>query len=89
LFREATEIWNQGQSAREDGRTRDYQKALLESWDALERMYAALEPYTDWFEEADLEGWAMPAYYGVLQKRLDLWDGFRAKVKKLKPVKLR
>lgn len=89
LYREAAGLWNDGQEARGEGNSAEYQRAVLDSWAVLEKLYAAIEPYTDWFEEADLEGWEMPADYDRLQGRLDVWDSLRAKVRKMKPIKRR
>ena len=59
------------------------------TWAQFEKLGALIEPYTDWFEEADLEGWAMPPDYRRLQRRLEVWDALRTKVRKLKPVNRR
>jgi hypothetical protein len=89
LYDRAAAQWNEAQADRRAGRTGDYQGALLASWDEFEKLRALIEPYTAWFEEADLEGWAMPADYDRLHRRLEVWDALRAKVRKLKPMKRR
>jgi hypothetical protein len=76
--------WNESQAARNKGDTTAYAAALDEAFAALAKQREAIRPYTDWFEEADLEGWAMPAEYDGLQRLLDKWDPTYQKVKKLK-----
>lgn len=89
LYRRAADLWNEGQDARRAGNTAEYQAAVLDSWGVLKELYSGIEPYTDWFEEADLEGWAMPADYDRLQQQLGVWDSLRTKVRKMKPAKRR
>ena len=89
LYRDTAALWNEGQTARNQGESAEYQKKVLEAWDVLEKLYAKIEPYTDWYEEADLEGWAMPSDYGRLERRLGEWDALRTKVRKMKPMKQR
>ncbi len=79
--------WNEAQDARVAGRTADYSQALSAAWDALEGIYARIAAQTEWLEEADLEGWAMPPEYLALQKRLDRWDPLRSRVRKFKPMR--
>ena len=68
------------------GTTADYQQALLDSWEVFNKLFASVSAYTEWYEEAEFEGWAIPASYDRLQKMLNKWDPLRGKVKKLKPM---
>ncbi len=86
-FAQAKEKWNKASGLRAGGgESAAYQKALHESWDLMEKISQKLSPYTTWYEEADFEGWAMPAEYSVLQRRLSLYDPLRANLKRTKSL---
>ena len=83
----AVQLWNEGQRARQSGASDVYVKRTKEAFDELQKQRELMRPYTDWYEEADLEGWAAPAEYSVgLQRLLDQWDPLYQRVKKLKQV---
>lgn len=84
LYEAAKIKWNDGQRLRKKGETKAYAEALQEAWTAIESMNKGLEPYTDWYELADLGGWAMPAEYVALAKRFDKYSKLEAKIQKLK-----
>ncbi len=85
-YRQAVQHWNDGQRARTAGNTDAYLKAMDDAYAEMEEQRAALRTYTDWYEEADLEGWEMPGSYVGLSHRLDTYDRMFQKVKKLKQV---
>lgn len=86
LYRQAADAWNAAQGHRGTD-YQQYGKDLTESAARLEELSDSIEPYALWFEEADMEGWSMPAEYVDLQRRFDRWDKLRVKVMKLKPTK--
>ena len=85
-YDKAKELWTQAQLARNKGESKQYADTLRVAWTELEKLREVMSPYTDWFEQADLEGWAMPAEYDRLQQRLNQWDPLRQKVHKLMPT---
>lgn len=86
-YRAAVEKWNDSQRSRNAGDQTAYAQALDDAFEELQKQREALRTYTDWFEEADLGDWAMPAEYDVLQQKLDVYDRLYQRVKKLKQVR--
>jgi hypothetical protein len=83
-YENAKQKWNEGQRARSSGDHETYVTATKEAFEEMEKQRDALRPYTDWYEEADLGDWAMPAEYGALQRRLDTYDRLYQRIKKVK-----
>lgn len=81
----AKELWTEAQLLRNKGESMEFGNTLRKSWAELEKLREAMAPYTEWFELANLDGWAMPSSYVTLQQRLNQWDPLRAKVQKLMP----
>lgn len=85
LFEEATAEWNEAQKQRKAGRPKTEWKPNLDrAWDKLEEQRALLEDYSDWYEEADLGDWAIPAEYEALTKRQHVWGKVRQSIHKVK-----
>lgn len=87
LYAKATAAWDAGQRARSAGKTDEFDTHVQESRGHLEALFDVLRPYTTWYEEADLEGWALPADYVTLQRYLNRYDPLRVKLKKARPKK--
>ncbi len=83
-YRNAVDLWNKGSKARDAGDSTVYTDSLKEAFDEMEALRDALRSQTDWLDEADLEGWAIPADYEGLRRLLGPWDKHYQKVKKLK-----
>ncbi len=84
LFADAKAKWNEGQRARKSGDTATYTKAIKEAYESIQGINKALDPYSTWYEEADLEGWAMPGEYVGLSKKFNKYDKLAAMVQKVK-----
>lgn len=76
---------NEAETARRAGDHSAFKAHLDAAMTAMQQCRSAVEPYTDWLEEADLEGWAMPASYVSLQARLGAWDKLFQQIKKINP----
>lgn len=76
---------NEAETARRAGDHSAFKSHLDAAMTAMQQCRSAVEPYTDWLEEADLEGWAMPASYVSLQARLGAWDKLFQQIKKINP----
>ena len=83
-YRKSVDLWNEGQKARKDGNSEVYTQSLKDAFAEMELSRDALRDQTDWLDEADLEGWAIPGDYEGLRRRLGVWDKHYQKVKKLK-----
>ncbi len=77
--------WNDAQRARTAGDHVAFKEHLDAATIAMRQSRAAIETYTDWLEEADLSGWALPASYVDLQKELGPQDQLFQKIKKVNP----
>lgn len=85
-FQRAKQLWNDAQTARNASNTEEFKRAIQASWKECEAMTDSLRTQIEWLEEADLDGWAMPASYVALQRRFDEWDRVRSMVRKNKPA---
>lgn len=84
-FEAAKLKWNESQHARTAGDHAAFKEHINAAAILMQKSRAAIEKYTDWLEEADLEGWALDASYVDLQRRLDPWDRMFQKIKKVNP----
>lgn len=84
-FATAKQKKNDAELARRAGDHTAFKEHLAAASIAMQQSRTAIEPYTDWLEEADLEGWALPASYVDLQKRLGLYDKLFQQIKKVNP----
>lgn len=85
-YRKAVQLWNESQAARKAGNTEQFGKLVNQSWRHCEQVLELVRPQLEWLDEADLEGWAMPAGYDELQRRRAKWLETRTYVKRAKPM---
>lgn len=86
LYDAAKAKWNDGMRARKVGDNATFATVMKEAWASIVAIKDKIEPQTDWFEEADLSGWRMPADYVRLGDWLKKFDTLRSKVQKVKPI---
>ncbi len=55
--------YNECRTAKLSGKHAEAKSAAQVSWSELEKVKALIQPYLDWDEEAEIEGWAKPGRY--------------------------
>ena len=85
-YREADTKYTEGQVAKNKSDSTTYQKRVNESFKLIEKIDKELETYMTWQEEADFEGWAMPAEYDVLLRKLGSYSQLKVNLKRSKTL---
>lgn len=83
-YYKAKKMNDDGRRAQAAGKNKEFNKLINDGWDTLESLDTSIETYTDWLEEADLEEWRLPPAYVKLQKRLNVYDKLRGRLRRVK-----
>ncbi len=82
-YQAAKTKWNESVRAKRKGDINTAREAAAAAWQQFLSQRDLLEPYMEWFEEADMEDWTMPADYVRLQRLLNTYDKLKVKVQKM------
>ena len=85
LYNKAKTLDLDARKAQAAGDQQKFNTLINDSWETLTKLDKHLEPYTNWLEEADMEGWEMPGIYRQLQRRFNQYDKLKGRVRKAKP----
>lgn len=83
-YLKAKKMNDDGRRAQATGDNKEFNRLINDSWDTLETLDTSIETYTDWLAEADLEDWRLPPAYVKLQKRLNVYDKLRGRLRRVK-----
>jgi len=83
-YYKAKKMNDDGRRAQAAGKNKEFNALINDGWDTLEALDKSIETYTDWLAEADLEEWRLPPVYVKLQKRLNVYDKLRGRLRRVK-----
>jgi len=86
-YEEAKKLDLQARKAQKIGDHGAFNRLINDAWDKLEEVGPLLKPYDEWFEEADLGDWAIPASYLRYQKRIAKIDRLRGRIRRIRPMR--
>lgn len=87
LYHAAKKLDLEARQAQKAGDHTSFNRLINDAWDKLEAVGPLIQRYEDWFEEADLSDWAIPASYLDFRKRMDKIDKLRGRVRKVRPMR--
>lgn len=87
LYAEARNLDIQARKAQKSGDHSTFNRLINDAWDRLEQIGPLIQRYEDWFEEADLSGWAMPGSYVGYRRRMEKIDKLRGRIRRIRPMR--
>lgn len=87
LYREAKKLDLEARRAQKAGDSATFNRLINDAWDKLEAVGPLIQRYEDWYEEADLSDWAIPASYVHYRRRIEKIDKLRGRVRKVRPLR--
>ncbi|MEO0480012.1 MAG: hypothetical protein AAF196_11060 [Planctomycetota bacterium] len=84
FYEEAKQLRNEGQTARQAGNTGEFRRLYNEALDKLrEGLEMIPEDALLWYDEADLEGWAIPGAYVAYEQWSAKWVKLESELHKV------